>query len=229
MRTPRSAACCFLMAATAVSLVFAVIIEDVARHPFYTFSLKTQNDVRQEIYERTVRTKYASLSDADRGAFYTRYNRDSAMAASIPGRRPVRHPVSAGARGRVFHCAVCRPRSHRRAGFGADGCGHGAESSVRQPVPQAGKRIARCAGGADAQRRYGRARKDYRPQLQLAGPVSARMAEAADGVYRAGRKSIRLQLCRKLTLELLTTVCTSLITPVAAFWRRTAKSSLPRL
>ena len=35
-----------LMAATAVSLVFAVIIEDVARHLFYTFSLKTQNDVQ---------------------------------------------------------------------------------------------------------------------------------------------------------------------------------------
>lgn len=52
-------------------------------------------------------------------------------------------------------------------------------------------------------------------QLQLGHTVSARMAAAAGDVCEAGRRVVRLQLCRKLTLELLTTICTSLVTPVA--------------
>lgn len=41
------------------------------------------------------------------------------------------------------------------------------------------------------------------------------MAAAAGDVCEAGRRVVRLQLCRKLTLELLTTICTSLVPPVA--------------
>ena len=204
-----------LMAATAVSLVFAVIIEDVARHLFYTFSLKTQNDVRQEIYERTVRTKYASLSDADRGAFYTRYNRDSAMAASLPG-------------GDLF--GILFPLVHAVGYFIALFAVHALIGALVSGLTVAVmalnllfvNRFRRLESESLAAREALTRSVDTAVrgkitvrQLQLAGPVSARMAEAADGVYRAGRKSIRLQLCRKLTLELLTTVCTSLITPVA--------------
>ena len=57
-----------LMAATAVSLVFAVIVEDAARHIFFAFYLKTQNDLKQAMYESIVRTKYAALGGTDRGA-----------------------------------------------------------------------------------------------------------------------------------------------------------------
>ena len=73
-----------LMAATAVSLVFAVIVEDAARHIFFAFTVKTQNDVKQAMYESIVRTKYAALGGTDRGALYTLYTRDTATAASIP-------------------------------------------------------------------------------------------------------------------------------------------------
>ncbi len=59
-----------LMAATAVSLVFAVIVEDAARHIFFAFTVKTQNDVKQAMYESIVRTKYAALGGTDRGALY---------------------------------------------------------------------------------------------------------------------------------------------------------------
>ncbi|MFR5865995.1 MAG: ATP-binding cassette domain-containing protein [Acutalibacteraceae bacterium] len=140
-----------LMAATAVSLVFAVIVEDAARHIFFAFTVKTQNDVKQAMYESIVRTKYAALGGTDRGALYTLYTRDTATAASIPA-GDLFGILFPGARGRLLHRAVRRPCAHRRNRFGADGRHHRAESGVRQPLPRAGGSVAGKARGVCAQR-----------------------------------------------------------------------------
>lgn len=141
-----------LMAATAVSLVFAVIVEDAARHIFFAFTVKTQNDVKQAMYESIVRTKYAALGGTDRGALYTLYTRRYGDGGEHSRRRPVRHSVPAGTRGRLLHRAVRRPCAHRRNRFGADGRHHRAESGVRQPLPRAGGSVAGKARGVCAQR-----------------------------------------------------------------------------
>ena len=72
-----------IMAVTAVALVTAVIIEDVARYLFGVFIVKTQNEVKHDLYKSVVNTKYSRLDNADRGEFYTNYNKDSEMMVRI--------------------------------------------------------------------------------------------------------------------------------------------------
>lgn len=57
-----------IMSVTAVTLVTAVIIEDVSRYIFSAFVVKTQNEVKHDIYKSVVNTKYSLLNNADRGS-----------------------------------------------------------------------------------------------------------------------------------------------------------------
>ncbi|MFQ9799640.1 MAG: hypothetical protein ACLR23_12745 [Clostridia bacterium] len=72
-----------IMSVTAVTLITAVIIEDVSRYIFSAFVVKTQNEVKHDIYKSVVNTKYSLLNNADRGEFYTYYNSDSEMMVNI--------------------------------------------------------------------------------------------------------------------------------------------------
>ena len=204
-----------LMAATAVSLVFAVIVEDAARHIFFAFTVKTQNDVKQAMYESIVRTKYAALGGTDRGALYTLYTRDTATAASIPA-------------GDLF--GILFPLVHAVGYFIALFAVHALIGAIVSALTAAIIALNlvfvnrfRALEEASLEKREAFARSVDTAvrgritvrQLRLGRTVSARMAAAAGDVCEAGRRVVRLSLCRKLTLELLTTICTSLVTPVA--------------
>lgn len=204
-----------LMAATSVSLVFAVIVEDAARHIFFAFTVKTQNDVKQAMYESIVRTKYAALGGTDRGALYTLYTRDTATAASIPA-------------GDLF--GILFPLVHAVGYFIALFAVHALIGAIVSALTAAIIALNlvfvnrfRALEEASLEKREAFARSVDTAvrgritvrQLQLGHTVSARMAAAAGDVCEAGRRVVCLQLCRKLTLELLTTICTSLVTPVA--------------
>lgn len=204
-----------IMAVTAVALVTAVIIEDVSRYLFSAFVVKTQNEVKHDIYKSVVNTKYSLLSSADRGEFYTNYNKDSEMMVNMIANDlfavlfPLVHAVGyfialfavnllIGALVSGLTVAIILlnwifvnkfQRLERTALAAREDFVRMTDTAIR------GKITVR--------------------QLQIGDTVAGHIAEKADGVYHVGKKTIRLNLYKKATLELLAMVCTSLITPIA--------------
>ncbi len=204
-----------IMAVTAVALVTAVIIEDVARYLFGVFIVKTQNEVKHDLYKSVVNTKYSRLDNADRGEFYTNYNKDSEMMVRIISEDlfailfPLVHAVGyfialfavnllIGALVSGLTIAIILLNWIFVNKF----------QQLEKSALAAREDFVRMTDTAI------RGKITLR-QLQIGDTVAGDLAQKADGVYSVGKRSIRLNLYKKATLELLATVCTSLITPIA--------------
>ncbi|MFR5073528.1 MAG: ABC transporter ATP-binding protein, partial [Bianqueaceae bacterium] len=176
---------------------------------------KTQNEVKHDIYKSVVNTKYSLLNNADRGEFYTYYNSDSEMMVNI---------ISAD----LF--AILFPLVHAIgyfiALFAINVIIGGLVSSLTVAIiflnwvfinkfKQLEKET--LAAREDFVRITDTAirGKITVRQLQIGDAIAGRIVEKADGIYHMGKKGIRLNLYRKVTLEFLATICTSLITPIA--------------
>lgn len=72
-----------IMIVTLVSLLISTIIEDIARYIFALFAAKTENHLKQDLYSSVVFTKFQELSKLDRGEFFERYNKDTATTSYL--------------------------------------------------------------------------------------------------------------------------------------------------
>lgn len=72
-----------VMLITLASLLISTLIEDMARYLFAFFITKTENNVKQDLYIRLISTRYDKISKFDRGELFTRYNADASTAANL--------------------------------------------------------------------------------------------------------------------------------------------------
>ncbi len=205
----------FIMSVTALSLVAASITEDIARYLFNVFIIKTENDIRQDVYKSIVNTRYSLLHNADRGKIYTNYFTDARMATSL---------ISVD----IF--AILFPLVHAIGYFIAL-----YSINFIVGVLISGLTIAVILLNlvfTDKFRSLEKEKltgKEYFTrtidsavrgkitirQLQIGDAVTKQTADMSDKIYYLGNKNIRLNSYRKMSLELLSTICTSLMTPVA--------------
>ena len=204
-----------IMSATAISVAAASVIEDAARYCFSVFVVKTQNEMRHGIYKSIVNAGYSLLSDMDRGVLYTNYDGDAARATNL---------IS----GDLF--AVFFPLVHATGYFIAlfsincviGGMIAGLTVAVmllnlffmnqfRGAERETLAAKEKFAGIADAAIRG----KITVRQLQIGQMIVGQMGRKADEIARQKSRYIRLNAWRKMTLELLAAICTSLMTPAA--------------
>ena len=204
-----------IMSATAISVAAASVIEDAARYCFSVFVVKTQNEMRNDIYKSIANARYSLLGDMDRGVLYTNYDGDAERAANL---------IS----GDLF--AVFFPLVHAIGYFIS-------LFSINRVIGGmiAGLTIAvmllnlffmnqfrgveretlaakeKFVGITDAAIRG----KITVRQLQIGQMIAGQMERRADEIERQKSRYIRLNVWRKITLELLATICTSFMTPVA--------------
>ena len=204
-----------IMAVTACSLVIAVIIEDISRFIFSKFIIKTQNNMRHDVDRSFINTKYALRNNTDRGEFYTSYNIDTEMATKVISEDlfailfPLVHAI-----GYFIALFVVNPL--------IGGLVSGLTITIillnllfvnkfnklEKEVLSAKEDFTRITDTAV------RGKITVR-QLQIGDTFTQKISDKSDSVYNVGKKSIRLNFYRKITLEFLSIICTSLITPVA--------------
>jgi ABC-type multidrug transport system fused ATPase/permease subunit len=72
-----------IMLVTLATLVVSTLIEDTTRYLFAIFVVKTENNIRQELFASLVRARYQELGALNRGEWLTRYNTDTGMATLL--------------------------------------------------------------------------------------------------------------------------------------------------
>ena len=204
-----------IMGVTAVALVTAVIIEDASRYVFSAFVIKTQNEAKHDIYKSVVNTKYSLLNNADRGELYTNYNCDSEMMVHMISNDlfailfPLVHAVGYFIVLFIINAIIgTLVASLTVAVIFLNWIFVNKFKQLEKESLTVHEDYVRVTDTAI------RGKITVR-QLQIGEVIAQRMDEKADSIYHMGKKGIRLNVYRKATLELLATICTSLITPIA--------------
>ncbi len=204
-----------IMSVTALALVASSIMEDITRYIFSVFIIKTENDIRHDIYKNIVNTRYSLLSSIDRGELYTKYFTDTERATSLISINifailfPLVHAIGyfivlfsinfivgaliAGLTIAVVLLNLVFTDKFRRL-----------EKKILTAKEDFTRTIDAAVRGKITVR-----------QLQIGDVLTKQISDMADEIYQVGNRNIRLNLYRKISLELLSTICTSLMTPIA--------------
>lgn len=72
-----------IMLAVLASLLVSTLIEDAARTILALFVTKTENNIKQDLYAGVICSRYKDAAGLDRGQLFTKYNKDSSTAANL--------------------------------------------------------------------------------------------------------------------------------------------------
>ncbi len=204
-----------IMSVTALAVIAAAVMEDITRYIFSVFIIKTENNIRHDIYKGIVNTEYSLLSNVDRGKLYTIYFTDAEKATSLISMDifailfPLVHAVGyfialfsinyvIGALISTLTMVVIFLNLFFTNEF----------RKLEKEALAAKENYTRTMDGAI------RGKITVR-QLQIGDVITKQLSDRADAMYYLENRQIRLNSYRKMSLDLLSTACTSLMTPVA--------------